>query len=169
MTEGNYTKCKSKATPALGRKVPGFTRRLVPPGGGALMSRSLCKCPRRRLRGEQSKTAPTDSDLCPSAQTDQLWANPRIRRAILQYNTGETYLGRSFLDGLLASFLAAHPPIGRATSVTCAADEVGTLDVRQWRLPRTGNAALRSWCATRNTSAFSVMQHGPSSFTSNAA
>lgn len=77
-------------------------------------------------------------------------------------NSGETYLGRSFLDGLLASFasfLTAHSPIGRATSVTCAADEVGTLDVRQWRLPRTGNTTTTTRvkklvCDTKLTRSF---------------
>lgn len=94
---------KSKASPALGHRF--HSQFQSGEGGGALMSRSLCCCACRRLRGEQSTTTPTDSDFYPSQTRPTPSALSQKRDFFfLKNETGETYHGRSFLDGLLASF-----------------------------------------------------------------
>lgn len=99
-------------------------------GGGAVFVLPCLQKVARRTKlnnADDSDSNPSGTRPTPRAVARRLKKKKHLKKT----NTGETYLGRSFLGGLLASFASfptTHPPIGRATSVTWAAGGAGTLD-----------------------------------------
>lgn len=120
------------------------------------MSRSLCCCACRRLRGEQSKTTPTDSDFYPSETRPTPSALAQKRLFLKRIKPGKLTSAVPFqmVSSPPSRPSLPHSPIGRATSVTCEPAGPGQWTSDNGGSPAVVTPARRSWFATQSIYTF---------------